>query len=289
MKYKDYYKILELKTSKVSIDEIKVAYRAQAKKYHPDLNVGNALAEEKIKDINEAYRVLSEPSSKRKYDRVWNSRNIVKNTQKLSGKNIFDMFLGNVEDQLENNQEKKDNLPVRGENVETAIDVSLSDAFFGREKQIEMKNVEGKPKEFVVKIPEGIKSGDKIKIIGQGKVGKNGGKNGDLFIKINIKNDNRFTLKGTNLYTDLRLSPWEAALGTKINIRTLDGDANVLIPHGVQSGDKITIPNKGYIKSDGQRGDLVANIKIVVPKELELDEKEMFEKLRDMSNFNPRK
>ena len=82
MKYKDYYKILDLDTSRVTIDEVKTAYRAAAKKYHPDLNVGDSLAEERIKDINEAYRILSVPSTKRKYDRIWNSRNNAKNYQK---------------------------------------------------------------------------------------------------------------------------------------------------------------------------------------------------------------
>ena len=97
MKYKDYYKILGLETSRVSIEEIKSAYRTSAKKYHPDLNVGDNLAEERIKDINEAYRVLSTPSSKRKYDRVWNSRNNAKNYQNFKGKNIFSMFLGDID------------------------------------------------------------------------------------------------------------------------------------------------------------------------------------------------
>ena len=97
MKYKDYYKLLGLETSRVSIDEIKSAYRAAAKKYHPDLNVGDVLAEERIKDINEAYRILSVPASKRKYDRIWNSRNNVNNYQKIKGKNIFSMFLGDIE------------------------------------------------------------------------------------------------------------------------------------------------------------------------------------------------
>ena len=99
MIYKDYYKILGLETSRVTIDEIKSAYRAAAKKYHPDLNVGDNLAEERIKDINEAYRVLSTPAQKRKFDRVWNSKNNVKQYQKIKGKNIFSMFLGNIDEE----------------------------------------------------------------------------------------------------------------------------------------------------------------------------------------------
>ena len=286
MKYKDYYKLLELETSRVSIEEIKTAYRNVAKKYHPDVNVGDILAEERIKDINEAYRMLSNPSQKRKYDRVWNSRNNVKNYQKLKGKNIFNMFLGDIE-KSEEFEDKK--TPIKGENIETEISVSLEDAFYGKEKSISFKTVNGKQRVFSVKIPEGIRNGEKIRLIGEGKKGKNGGKSGDLFIKINIEDSKIFTLYGSDLCTDLKISPWEAALGTKVDLKTIDGKANVYIPQGIQSGEKIKIPNQGYKDGKGGRGDLVLDVKIMVPKELELDEKEMFEKLKEMSNFNPRK
>ena len=287
MKYKDYYKLLGLETSRVSIEEIKSAYRASAKKYHPDLNVGDTLAEERIKDINEAYRILSIPSSKRKYDRIWNSRNNVKNYQKIKGKNIFSMFLGDVQN-IEKEEKKTSNNPVKGENIETEIKVSLEDAFYGHEKKISLRTVEGKMKSFSVKIPEGIRNGEKIRLIGQGKRGTNGGKNGDLLIKIDIENDKVFKLYGCDLCTDLKLTPWEAALGTRVDIKTIDGETKVYIPQGIQSGEKIKIPSKGYKDGKGSRGDLVAEVKIMVPKELELDEREMFEKLKEMSRFNPR-
>lgn len=287
MKYKDYYKILELETSKVSIDEIKAAYRLAAKKYHPDLNVGDSLAEERIKDINEAYRTLSNPASKRKYDRVWNSKNNVKNYQKIKGKNIFDMFLGNVNvSNNENVKAKKE--AVKGENIETEIKVSLEDAFYGVEKKISLRTVQGKMKTFSVQIPEGIRNGEKIRLIGQGKKGINGGKNGDLFIKIDIEDSKVFKLYGCDLCTDLKLTPWEAALGTRLDLKTIDGATKIYIPQGIQSGEKIKIPGKGYKDGKGGRGDLVAEVKIMVPEKLELDEKEMFEKLKEMSNFNPR-
>ena len=168
MKYKDYYKLLGLETSRVSIEEIKSAYRTAAKKYHPDLNVGDSLAEERIKDINEAYRILSVPSTKRKYDRVWNSRNNVKNYQRIKGKNIFSMFLGDVQKTETENVKNMKN-PIKGENIETEIKVSLEDAFYGLEKKISLRTVEGKMKTFSVKIPEGIRNGEKIRLIGQGK------------------------------------------------------------------------------------------------------------------------
>lgn len=287
MKYKDYYKLLGLETSKVSIEEIKSAYRTAAKKYHPDLNVGDSLAEERIKDINEAYRTLSVPSSKRKYDRIWNSRNNVKNYQKIKGKNIFNMFLGDVKNSEKENT-KNIKIPIKGENIETEIKVSLEDAFYGLGKKISLRTVEGKMKTFSVKIPEGIRNGEKIRLIGQGKNGINGGKNGDLFIKIDIEDNKFFKLYGSDLCTDLKLTPWEAALGTRVDIKTIDGETKVYIPQGIQSGEKIKIPSKGYKDGKGGRGDLVAEVKIMVPKNLELDEKEMFEKLKEMSTFNPR-
>ena len=284
MIYKDYYKILDLKTSRVSIDEIKIAYRAAAKKYHPDLNVGDSLAEERIKDINEAYRTLSVPASKRKYDRIWNSRNNINNYQKIKGKNIFNMFLGNTEI----NEETDRKLPQRGENIDTEIQVSLEDAFYGLEKKISLRTVDGKMKTFSVKVPDGIRNGEKIRLIGQGKTGKNGGKNGDLFIKINIENSKTFKLFSSDLYTDLLLTPWEAALGTRTNVQTIDGKTTIYIPQGMESGEKIKIPNKGYIDGKGGRGDLVAEIKIVVPKKLTEEENNLFEKLKEVSKFSPR-
>lgn len=286
MVYKDYYKILGLETSKVTLDEIKTAYRTSAKKYHPDVNVGDVLAEERIKDINEAYRVLSTPATKRKYDRTWNA-NYYKEQRKNRGKeSFFDIFLGNVNTSLNKEEDKK--VPVKGEDVDTEIHISVYDAFYGLEKRISFRDVYGKIKTLSVVVPKGIRDGEKIRLIGQGKAGKNGGKNGDLFIKVNIDSDSKFRLKGCDLYTDLLLSPWEAALGTRVNLKTIDGETKVYIPQGIQSGEVIKIPQKGYQNGNGGRGDLVAEIKIMVPKKLELDEKEMFQKLKEMSNFNPR-
>ena len=287
MIYKNYYKILDLETSHVTIDEIKTAYRKAAKKYHPDVNVGDNLAEEKIKDINEAYRVLSVPSTKRKYDRVWNSRYAKKKKTFSDKKVIINMFLGNLK-QEENVKQEINKKPEKGENIETEIFVSLKEAFYGLDKQIVLRNTEGKTKTYTIKVPEGILDGEKIRLIGQGKNGKNGGKNGDLFIKINVQNDKNFKLEGYDLYTDLPLSPWEAALGTRATINTIDAETKIYIPQGVQSGEKIRIPGKGYKHTNGTRGDLIAEVKVMVPKKLTSEEREIFEKLNKISNFSPR-
>ena len=259
MKIKDYYKILELENSKVTIEQIKSAYRKQAKKYHPDVNVGNKIAEERIKDINEAYRVLSNPSSKRKYDRTWNY-NIgykqKKAKQKSSGEvasEFFGMFFGNNEIKEEIAQSQIP--PVKGENIETEINIAIEDGFYGTEKKVVLNNLEGKPKTIEVKIPKGIQNGQTIRLIGQGKAGKNGGKNGDLYIKINIEDGKKYKLSGNDLYTVVPISPWEAALGAKAKVNSIDDSKTaIFIPSGVQSGEVIEIPQKGYLTADGQRG-----------------------------------
>ena len=299
MIFKDYYKILGLKSSRVSLDDIKIAYRENAKKYHPDVNVGDSLSEEKFKDINEAYRVLSNASAKRKYDRMWNNHvgksNIKYEESKRGSGSIFsdffNMFFGETdEDKIESTNSKRKNKkqPIKGEDVETAIDISIEDGFYGAKKQISLRTVEGKMKKFEVKIPAGIRENEKIRLLGQGKLGSNGGKNGDLFINIHIKDNEKFKIKGYDLYTDLLLTPWEAALGTRANVKGIDDEASVYIPQGIQSGEKITIPNKGYKDAKGGRGNLVAQVKVMVPKKLTDDEKEIYTKLKEVSSFNPR-
>ena len=286
MIFKDYYNLLGLETTRVSIDEIKSAYRIAAKKYHPDLNIGDDKAEEKIKDINEAYRILSVPSTKRKYDRPSNSHNIKMKQKDLKGKeSIFQIFLGSVD----NNFEKTQTLSsIRGEDVETEIKIPLEEAYFGTEKKIALKDVTGKSKVFTINIPKGIKDGEKIRLIGQGKNGRNGGKNGDLYIKIDIQNNKKFKLDGVDLYTDLLITPSEASLGARVTLSTIDSETKIYIPKGIQSGERLKIPNKGYYNEQGKRGDLVAEVKIIVPRELTKEEEELYKKLQEVSSFNPR-
>lgn len=294
MIFKDYYKILGLETNRVTIEQIRTAYRIAAKKYHPDVNVGDRLAEEKIKDVNEAYKILSNSSTKRKYDRTWNA-NVEKKAQqshetKISTGSVFgdfyNMFFGPIKQSQSSDVQKA--TPIKGENIETEISVSIEEGFYGREKKISLRTVEGKMKTFTVSVPPGIRNGEKIRLIGQGKEGKNGGKNGDLFIKVNIENSNNFKLKGYDLYTDLLITPSEAVLGTKANINSIDANTNVYVPEGIQSGEKITIPQKGYKIGNGARGDLIAEVKIVVPKNITEDEINLYKKLKEISRFNPR-
>ena len=290
MVFKDYYKILGLETNRVTMDEIKVAYRDAAKKHHPDLNIGNALAEEKIKDINEAYKTLSNPSQRKRYDRKWNTYIGRKNN--VFGKNgnskevLKNMFFG-AEEVFEEIKEK--GKATKGGDVETSMTINIYEAFYGLEKRISLKTPNGEIKSLAVNIPQGIKQGEKMRLIGQGKQGKNGGKPGDLFIKIHIRDDNKFKLKGSNIYTTLKITPWEAALGRRISIKSIDDEeSKIYIPQGTQTGDVITIPGKGYKKNEKERGNLIVELKIMVPRTITSKEKELFENLDKVSEFNPR-
>lgn len=297
MIFKDYYKILGLDTNKVTTEEIKSAYREQAKKYHPDVNVGS---EERFKDINEAYNTLSNPSTRRKYDRMWNSRIGRKKAQKAKEYNrkntsakgeILNILFGNFDGKSEKQRVHISNekLPKQGENVETEIGISIQDAFFGTNKDISLRTVNGKMRTFEVAIPAGIRSGEKIRLMGQGLAGENGGKNGDLLIRINIEKSNKYELIGTDILTQIPITPWEAALGTKLNIQLLDETIGVFIPQGTTTGKEIIIPQKGYKDGKGGRGNLIITTKIMISEKISSQEKDLYKKLSKISKFNPRR
>ena len=170
MVFKDYYKILELKTNKVTTEEIKNAYRNAVKKNHPDLNLDSRLAEEKIKDINEAYKTLSNGTAKRKYDRIWNRNYNYKKQQEYKKSNqksnsvfgeFFSIFFGHA-DSINKKNEKQEKKPIKGENVETSIDTEIEEVFYGIDKKISLRTTDGKLKVFTVTIPAGIRNGEKI-------------------------------------------------------------------------------------------------------------------------------
>lgn len=290
---KDYYRILEFKSNRVDVDQIKAAYRELAKKYHPDLNVGNPQAEERFKDINEAYRVLTDGNSRKKYDRMWNSyigKNIKykqqETTEERGETTFFSILFGETKE--EKKPKSKVKAPAKGDNIETEINVSIEEAYNGAEKKVALRTVDGEMKTFTIKVPAGIRNHEKVRLIGQGKEGKNGGKNGDLFIKINIDNSTNLILRGYDIVTYLELTPWEAALGTKANVIGIDGISTIHVPAGTQTGEQIKLKQKGYKDGKGGRGDLIIQVKIMIPQKLTDKEKELFKKLKEVSKYNPR-
>lgn len=297
MIFKDYYKILGLPNSNVTTEQIKQAYREQAKKYHPDINTTSNFSEERFKDINEAYKTLSNTSTRRKYDKMWNSRigkkqknrGQAKKEKKSAFAEFFQMFFG----EIKNNKAKSEDInggkaPIKGENIETEITVSIFDAFYGVEKKLALRAVNGKMREFNIKIPAGIRNEEKIRLMGQGKPGENGGKAGDLLVRIHIENDKKFTLNGVDLIKNLYVTPWEAALGTKLNISSIDEEILLYIPQGTQCGESLKLKEKGYLDGKGGRGDLIINIQIMNPTDITEEEKKLFGQLKKISKYNPR-
>lgn len=291
MIFKNYYKILGLaNNTKSTSEEIKSAYREQAKKYHPDVNVNNKAAEERFKDINEAYRILSDSLQKKKYDKSWyNYVGKKMQKEKMSEKevnvnDIVGMFFGSS---IQKKSKESKVQAIKGENIETKIDISIKEAFEGTEKSISLASLKEKNKIIKLTIPSGVQQGELIRIEGKGKPGINGGNSGDLLIKINIENSSMFKLIGNDIYANLYVTPWDAALGAKLSVDSIDGEVSILIPKGTQSGDKISIQNKGYYSKERQRGKLIVKTQVVVPKKLSDKEKELFLKLKKVSDFNP--
>ena len=296
MKYKNYYKILDLKDAKVSDEEIKLAYRKLAKKYHPDINGGNEEIAEKFKEVNEAYHVLGDVESRKKYDRLYFAYKFKDGFSAKDRINTENGFNDMVTMLFGKKQEKpkvktnldKNSYPIIGEDMESEIEISLEEAFFGSEKKIAFKTEENGLKTISVTIPRGIQDKEKIRLQGLGKAGKNGGPNGDLYITVNILKHERFTLENSNLVAMLPITPWEAVLGCKVEVRNIDSNIFLSVPKCVSTGERLRVPNAGYINKDNTRGDLLLEIKIMIPKHITEDEEALYKELGRVSEYSPR-
>lgn len=292
---KNYYEILNV-NRKTSQNDIKLAYRNLAKKYHPDNNSGNHDAEIIFKDLNEAYSILSNIDEKRKYDKKsaryrygmenGNFNDVTYEVKKTKNalNDFMCNFLGIIKDSKKTlNISDDTNTPIKGENDETEIKITLEEAFFGGEKKIVIKGYESdnSNKTLKVDIPKGIKDGHKIRLAGCGKVGKNGGKNGDLIITVKVLEHKEYVLDGIDIIKNIFITPAQAALGCILSTETIDGEVDIKIPECTQTDKKIKIPNKGFRLSEKRRGDLILNIKIQIPKELTTKQKELYLKLRE--------
>lgn len=297
MIFKDYYKILGFDDCKVTAEQLKIAYREQAKKYHPDVNGANRNTEERFKDINEAYRILSNDATRKKYDRAWRA-NIGrrKNREKYGNKSnkeesftdsLLRMFFGNIS--VNKKSEKNEETSIKGEDIETEIEITLEEAFYGKVKKISLRTVKGDLKTITVKIPAGIRNNERIRLLGQGKKNKKNEKPGDLFIKVKVQESKKFVLKGYDLYTKVLITPWEAALGTTIELPGIDDTEKIQIQKGTTTGDKIRIKGKGFKDGKGKRGDLVGEVYIMIQNEINEKEIKKYEELSKISSYNPRK
>ena len=298
MTYKDYYKSLGVERT-ASKDEIKKAYRKLAKKFHPDNNPGNKRAEEKFKEITESYEVLSDETKRKKYDRFGN-------TNQFSGESNFDpsqfggfssqgqsesgfsdffdfIFGGGGGGGFSSTRTRHRTVARKGRNTEAIFEISIKDAYLGGEKRISVSDGQGGAKNISFKLPSKIKDEGRVKIKGQGEAGINGGANGDIILTVKIKNQKDLWLENSNIVSRLKISPWEAILGEEISVNLLDGKHTIRIPKGIQTGGRIRFTGKGL-----EKGDLYLEIAIVNPKDPTKAELELYKKLKEKSDFDPR-
>ena len=304
MKYKDYYTTLGVEKT-ASQDVIKKAYRKLAKKYHPDKTGGDKKMEAQFKEVGEAYEVLGDVEKRAQYDEIgdqssfqngrdfdpsrYGYNNNVRYEYSDAGdhSDFFNMFFGggggfNMNDIFSSAGSRGTQRIYDGENIEAEIDITPEEGAAGIEKRISLQTSTG-IRNLTFKVPKGVRSGEKIRLKGQGSPGSSGGKSGDLHLIVRIVPSARYLIDGTDLVTTIELMPWDAALGAKMRVTTLDGRIMVTIPAGVQTDNKIRIAGKGYPVRSGKRGDLYIKVRIVNPKTLTDETKTLFEQLKKAS------
>jgi len=316
-KYKDYYQVLGVNRT-ATPEEIKKAYRKAARKFHPDINQSPE-AEEKFKELNEANEVLGDPEKRKLYDQLgpdwkagqdfkpppgWEDVRFEYRTA-TPGESFH--FEGDFSDFFESIFGRGRRPPhggvrgttwtMRGPDYEADVNISLKDAYHGAHKTVNLQGREiderGEFRPFTrdlkVRIPAGTKDGTRMRLAGKGGAGTGGGPPGDLHLKVYIEPDSRFRLNGHDIEMEIPVSAWEAALGATVEVPLVDGRASLKIPPGTQSGQRLRLRGKGLPRKGDSRGDLYVVIKIVVPKDLEPREKEIFEEMARISKFDPRK
>lgn len=307
MKFKDYYEILGVART-ATIDEIKKAYRKLAHQYHPDVSKDPA-GEEKFKEIGEAYATLKDVEKRAAYDELgrhpsgeefkpppnWAQGYQSNQSYSFDDIDLADLFASfSKGNQHTHNQGR--NMPIPGQDYELATQVTLEDAYQGitvdlnftvpeHDAQGQLRRV---PHTFKARIPKGVTNGQKMLLRGKGGKGFHGGPNGNLYLNISFLPHKLFRVVEHDLFIDLPLTPWEAALGATVKVPTLEGAVNLKVPAATNSGQKLRISKRGMPKRDQAHGDLFAVVQIVVPNNLSDRERELLKELMDKSTFNPR-
>jgi curved DNA-binding protein len=330
---RDFYQILGV-PREASQDDIQRAYRRLARTHHPDVNSDPA-AEERFKDISEAYDVLSDPQTRRRYDafgpdfrqvpedvdpQAWrraqagaratasaaNSSAANSSAGGRAGRGGFG-FAGGDEVDLDDllgglfggrarggsygggsYRRGRDWGPVPGADQTAEIEISIEEAYHGARKTVSLAGPAG-TRNLQVTIPAGVTEGQRIRLSGQGGRGSDGARPGDLYLVVAIAPHRDYRLDGRDLHADLRLAPWEAALGTSVALPTPGGEAKLTVPPGTSSGRRLRLRGRGLPNPKGSPGDLLAEAKIVVPAKLSEAERKLFEQLAATSDFEPRR
>lgn len=319
MKYRDYYELLGVSRT-ASQDEIQREYRKLARKYHPDVNKEKG-AEEKFKEINEAYEVLGDPQKRKKYDALganWKSGQEFRpppgfdfgefssgqfgpgtHTFFSSGggggaglggfSDFFEAIFGGGFGAHPEHDFTQTAARAQRPDAQAEVELAIEDIYRGATKTIGLETVEydahgyphRKRRQFDVRIPPGTTQGSVIRLAGEGG-------SGDVLLRVKIQPHARFRAEGYDLYMVVAVSPWEAALGEKVTIRAIEQEVKVSIPAGARSGQQLRLRGLGLRSGANSRGDLLAEIQIVVPQTLSVEERRLFEELKTKSKFNPR-
>ncbi|CAK7023270.1 MAG: Curved DNA-binding protein [Desulfovibrio sp.] len=319
--YKDYYKLLGVdRTAKA--EEISKAYKKLARQYHPDLNPGDKQAEEKFKEINEAHEVLKDAEKRRLYDQLgpdwqhgqqfqgepgFENVHFTFNGKNFDGSGFSDFFetlFGGTRGAQFGGQAGPfggqaggrtqfgpdpfggfSSRPRRGRDVEAELPLTLEEVQKGGSRTVSLQGSQG-PKTLDVNVPAGIREGAKLRLAAQGDPAP-GGTPGDLFLRVRYLPHATFRVDGENLQCDVALAPWEATLGGKVEVPTLEGHVEMQIPAGSSSGRKFRLRGKG-LGASGKRGDLLVRVMIKTPAQLSDEERELWQKLAEISAFKAR-
>jgi len=307
---RDFYQVLGVPRT-ASQEEIQRAYRKLARAYHPDVNSDPA-AEERFKQVSEAYDVLSDPQARRRYDAFgpdfrqvpedvdpddWARARAGSAGRAGTGRTEGGFSFGSDVD--------LDDLlgglfggraggagrgwgPIPGADQEAELEVSVEEAYRGGRRTITLQGPGG-TRTLDVTIPAGVTNGQRIRLAGQGGQGSDGARAGDLYLVVSIAPHPRYRVQGRDLYVELRLAPWEAALGTSVAVDTPGGEAKVKVPAGTSSGRRLRLRGRGLPSPRGHSGDLYAEARIMVPARPSRAERQAFEELAKISDFDPRR
>jgi curved DNA-binding protein len=308
--FRDYYETLGISKGS-SADDIKSAFRKLARKHHPDLAKDKKTAEEKFKEINEAYEVLSDPEKRKKYDEYganWqhagngfggapgggggggyggfpggNGGQGDASDFHFGGtgySDFFEQFFGTRRGRGYGGGVEFEETPQRGRDVEADILVTLDEVLNGATRQISFrKGNSPQVQTYTVKIPKGVREGQRIRLAGQGGAGAAHGEAGDLYLRVKLQQHPDYRFEGTDVHYDAEIAPWVAVLGGEVTIPTPDGRAKLKLPAGTQNGKKFRIPGRGLPEKGGGRGDFYAIVEIAVPESISPEQKALWEQL----------
>ena len=316
MKYKDYYKILGVARD-ASADDIKKAYRKLARKYHPDVSKEKN-AEESFKEVSEAYETLRDPEKRAAFDQLgshaagqefrpppdWSQHFASGSPFDQMGQNAFDDIdladllaglTGRARGRSGGRAGAREG-PIPGPDYEAMVRITLEQAFHGTEIDLDLSVAEYDergvahrvPHRIKVRIPKGVIDGQKLRVPGKGGKGMQGASPGDLYLDIQVQPHPLFRTSGQDLYVDLPLAPWEAVLGTSVELPTLAGAVSLKVPASTRAGQQLRLAGRGLSRPGGKSGDLFAIVAIVVPTAVNERERSLYRELSESSNFDPR-